>query len=90
VKLGTDIHTNTIESAFSLLKRGILGSFHQVSIKHLPRYLSEFEYRFNRRERKGEPKQDMFTETLRRMAKANPMPFSSLIEKTPESTPEPF
>jgi hypothetical protein len=40
-------HTNTIESAFSLLKRGLIGSFHRVSIKHLHRYLSEFEYRFN-------------------------------------------
>jgi hypothetical protein len=44
-----DIHTNTVESAFSLLKRGIIGSFHQVSIKHLQRYLNEFGYRFNRR-----------------------------------------
>ncbi len=38
-----EIHTNTIESGFSLLKRGIIGSFHRVSIKHLHRYLSEFE-----------------------------------------------
>ena len=49
VKRGTDIPTNTIESAFSLFKRGLNGSFHRVSIKHLHRYLSEFEYRFNRR-----------------------------------------
>ncbi len=41
------IHTNTVESAFSLLKRGLIGSFHRVSIKHLHRYLSEFEFRFN-------------------------------------------
>jgi hypothetical protein len=86
---GIDTHTNTIESAFSLLKRGIMGSFHQVSIKHISRYLSEFEYRFNRRERKGEPKGDMFTETLKRMAKAQPMPFDILIEK-PKQEPEPF
>lgn len=87
-----EIHTNTIESAFSLLKRGINGSFHQVSIKHLPRYLSEFEFRFNRRERKGEPKIDIFTETLRRMAKVQPMPFAKLIEEKPElpRLPEPF
>jgi transposase-like protein len=73
-----DVHTNTVESAFSLLKRGIIGSFHYISIKHLPRYLSEFEYRFNRIDRKGEPKQDVFTETLARMAKAQPMPFTAL------------
>src|SRR6266853_1666230 len=44
-----DIHTNTIESAFSLLKRGVYGTFHKVSIKHLGRYCDEFSYRFNRR-----------------------------------------
>jgi hypothetical protein len=75
-----EIHTNTIESAFSLFKRGITGSFHQVSIKHLPRYLSEFEYRFNRRERKGIGKPDIFSETLMRMTKVKPMPFKNLTD----------
>src|SRR6267142_3436121 len=45
-----EVHTNTIENAFSLLKRGIYGTFHKVSIKHLARYCNEFSYRFNRRE----------------------------------------
>jgi len=44
-----DNHTNTIENAFSLLKRGIYGTYHKVSIKHLGRYCNEFSYRFNRR-----------------------------------------
>jgi transposase-like protein len=44
-----DIHTNTVESAFSLLKRGIIGSWHRVSAKHLPAYLREMEFRFNNR-----------------------------------------
>jgi hypothetical protein len=44
-----NIYTNTVESAFSLLKRGIIGNYHQVSAKHLHRYLSEFEFRFNNR-----------------------------------------
>jgi ISXO2-like transposase domain len=35
-------HTNTIENAFSLLKRGVYGTFHKVSIKHLGRYCNEF------------------------------------------------
>ncbi len=83
-----DVYTNTVENAFSLLKRGITGSFHKVSIKHLPRYLSEFEYRFNRRERKGKPKSDMFRETLTRMAKAKPMPFTALTAK--EETAQAF
>lgn len=45
-----NIHTNTIENFWSLLKRGIIGSYHKVSVKHLPRYLAEFSYRFNNRD----------------------------------------
>jgi transposase-like protein len=44
------VHTNTVESKFSLLKRGIIGTFHQVSKKHLPLCLAEFDHRFNHRE----------------------------------------
>lgn len=43
------VHTNTIEGFFSLLKRGIYGTFHNVSKRHLHRYLSEFQYRYNTR-----------------------------------------
>jgi hypothetical protein len=69
-----DVHTNTIENAFSLLKRGILGSYHKVSLKHLHRYCSEFEYRFNHR---GE--QDaMFAETMTRLTRGTKLPFKSL------------
>ena len=44
-----DVHTNTVESAFSLLKRGIVGSWHKVDAKHLPAYLDEMCFRFNNR-----------------------------------------
>jgi transposase-like protein len=44
-----DVTTNGIESAFSLLKRGIIGSWHKVSAKHLPAYLDEMTFRFNNR-----------------------------------------
>jgi transposase-like protein len=42
-------HVNTAESVHALLKRGIIGTFHHVSTKHLNRYLDEFDFRFNTR-----------------------------------------
>jgi hypothetical protein len=42
-------HVNTAEGIFSLLKRGINGSFHHVSKGHLHRYCAEFEFRYNNR-----------------------------------------
>jgi len=41
--------TNTVESYFSLLKRGVMGTFYHVSKKHLPRYCDEFSFRWNNR-----------------------------------------
>jgi transposase-like protein len=46
----SDVHTNSVEGVFSLFKRSVVGAFHQVSCKHLPAYLDEFEFRFNNRE----------------------------------------
>ena len=42
-------HTNTIESYFAVLKRGITGTYHHVSQQHLKRYLAEFDFRYNER-----------------------------------------
>ena len=42
-------HTNSMESFWALLKRGIVGQYHKVSVRHLPRYIDEFSYRFNHR-----------------------------------------
>jgi hypothetical protein len=70
---GSRIHTNTVESSFSLLKRGLIGSFHRVSIKHLHRYLTEFEYRLNARKAA-----DRFNMTLANMLEAKTMPYAEL------------
>jgi transposase-like protein len=70
---GTCISTNTVESAFSLLKRGIIGSWHKISTKHLPAYLAEMEFRFNRRNRS-----DLFIDTLRHMVTASALTFEKL------------
>ncbi len=68
-----DIHTNTVESAFSLLKRGIIGSWHKVSAKHLPAYLNEMSFRFNRRKNAN-----LFLDTLRHMVTAPVLTFEKL------------
>jgi hypothetical protein len=46
---GTVSHVNSCESFFSLLKRGVFGSWHSVSREHLGKYASEFEFRWNTR-----------------------------------------
>ena len=47
------ITTNTVESSFSLLKRGLTGTFHSVSEQHLQRYATEFDFRWNYRIKTG-------------------------------------
>jgi len=68
-----DVHTNTVESAWSLLKRSIVGSYHRLSAKHLEAYLAEFEFRFNNRENEY-----LFRDTLTRLVNAENLTYKSL------------
>ncbi len=54
------IHTNTIEGFWSLIKRGVMGSYHKVSRKYLPLYVAEFQFRYNNR-----LNEDIFGEAIR-------------------------
>jgi len=73
------IHTNTAESSFAILKRGITGIYHAVSKKHLHRYVGEFDFRWNTRKmndgdrtvaaiRSAEGKRLMYRESLQKAA----------------------
>ena len=68
-----DVHTNTVEGVFSLFKRSIIGSFHQVSAKHLDRYLDEFEWRFNNRKNPY-----LFRDTLLKLVESGNMKYKEL------------
>lgn len=68
-----DVHTNSIEGAFGLFKRSLVGSFHQVSHKHLDRYLDEFEFKYNNRKNPY-----LFRDTLTRLVQGNAMPYETL------------
>jgi hypothetical protein len=73
-----DVHTGTIDGYWGLLKRGIRGSFHQISIKHLHRYLSEFQFRWNNREA-----QEIFMLVIAALVIGSAMPYEKLIEPLP-------
>jgi hypothetical protein len=68
-----DITTNGIESAFSLLKRGIVGTWHRLSAKHLEAYLNEMTFRFNNRENPY-----LFRDTLMRLIEAPVLEYRKL------------
>lgn len=71
------IHTNTIEGAFSLLDRMVIGIYHYISPKHLQKYLIELCYRYNTR---GLKDYDRFTSTLRRVGGFR-LKYATLIAK---------
>lgn len=68
-----DVYTNGIESAFSLLKRGIVGTWHKVSAKHLQAYLQEMEFRFDNRKNPF-----LFRDTLLKLLRAEHLEYKQL------------
>jgi len=72
-----DIHTNTVESAFSLLKRSIMGTWHRISVKHLPAYLDEMCFRFNNRKNPY-----LFRDTVLKLINSENIEYKELTAKT--------
>jgi transposase-like protein len=72
-----DVHTNSVEGVWSLFKRSIVGSYHQLSEKHLDAYLDEFEWRFNNRENPY-----LFRDTLIKLVNANTLEYKELISSS--------
>ena len=70
-----DVYTNTIEGAFSLFKRSVVGAYHHISHKHLPAYLDEFEFRYDNRKNPY-----WFRDTLLKLLSVENLPFKSLVE----------
>jgi transposase-like protein len=69
-------HTNTLENVWSLFKRSIVGSYHQLSMKHLDRYLDEFEFRFNNRHNPF-----LFRDTLLRLLTTENIEYKELTKE---------
>jgi hypothetical protein len=63
-----------VESAFSLLKRGIIGTWHRISAKHLQAYLDEMCFRFDNRK-----KPNLFSDTLQRMLEPEHVEYKTLV-----------
>lgn len=61
-------HSNTVENYFSILKRGVVGTFHHVSEAHLARYLAEFDFRYSHRSGLGIDDTQRTDEVLRNVA----------------------
>jgi transposase-like protein len=70
-----EIHTNGVEGSFSLFKRALVGSYHRLSLKHLDKYLREFEFRANNRTNPA-----MFQDTLRNIASRPRLTFRALVD----------
>ncbi|HEU0074431.1 MAG TPA: IS1595 family transposase [Dehalococcoidia bacterium] len=69
-----DVHTNSVESVWSLFKRSIIGSYHSLSEKHMDAYLDEMAWRFNNRHNEY-----LFRDTLIKLVNAETLEYKELI-----------
>jgi transposase-like protein len=67
------VHTNTIESVWSLFDRSVIGAYHKLSVKHLPAYLDEAAFRWNNRENPF-----WFRDTILRLVEGDTLTFAEL------------
>lgn len=68
-----DVHTNTMESVWSLFKRSVVGTYHKLSGKHLGAYLDEMEWRYNNRDNGH-----IFRDTLIAVLQSDTLGYDSL------------
>jgi transposase-like protein len=71
-----DVHTQTVESVWSLLKRSIVGAYHQLSAKHLDAYMDEIAFRFNNRENRY-----LFRDTLLKLLEGDRLTYADLVSE---------
>jgi len=76
-RVSGDVHINSIENVWSLLKRSVVGSYYKVSTKRLDSYIDELEWRFNKRENPY-----LFRDTLIKLIKSENLPCSELTMST--------
>ena len=76
-----DVHTQTVESVWSLFKRQVIGSHHHLSVKHLPAYLDEVEWRFNNRDNPY-----LFRLTLTALITGSTLTYRTLVDGAPHAS----
>jgi len=72
-----NVHTNTVESVWSLFDRSVIGSYHKLSKKHLPAYLDEAAFRWNNRGNAF-----LFRDTILRLVEADTLTYEGLVRPT--------
>lgn len=71
-----DVHTNNMESVWSLFKRALIGSYHHLSVKHMQSYLEEIEWRFDNRHN-----DHLFRDTLRALVRSEVLTYKRLTAR---------